>query len=190
MAGFNVPENVSVEDFFKNHVPKQFKEMTAGVDLSALSGKAFTLQFDVAGKKYCLNIQGGADVQVLEGGVDKPVLALQMSESDWRDAVTGKLAGVIDRFIDPGQVADKQRYGTLLATNGTMTVELKKPDGSTMPIAMAFNGAGQPAVTIKLSLEDWVAMQNKQVDGQTLVMSGKMQFEGDMMFLMSLQQLI
>jgi len=39
MAKFRVPSGVSVEDFFIKHVPSQFKEITAGANLSSLAGK-------------------------------------------------------------------------------------------------------------------------------------------------------
>ena len=47
MATFNVPEDVSVDDFFKTHVPEQYQKITEGVDLSSMAGLEFTLQFDI-----------------------------------------------------------------------------------------------------------------------------------------------
>jgi putative sterol carrier protein len=190
MAKFKVSENVSVEQFFKDAVPQQFQDMIAGADMSALAGKEFKLQFNVAGKKYCLNIKDGRDVEIIEGGVDCASLAISLGESDWRDAVTGKLEGVIDRFTDPSQLANPKTLSTLLSTTGALNVELKKPDGNVMPISMSFNGGTNPEATISLTLEDWVTMQKGQTDGQSLVMSGKMSFTGDMMFLMGLQNLM
>lgn len=190
MVQFNVPDDVSVDDFFKSHVPDQFDKMTEGADMSALDGKEFKLQFEVDGKKYCLNIKNGKEVEIIEGGVDGAVLSLSLSEDDWRAAVTGKLEGVIDRFIDPTQIADKTMLGSLLSTKGKLNVQLKKPDGAQMPVSMVFNGQQSPEATINLTLDDWVAMQKGEANGQTLVMSGKMTFSGDMMFLMNLQQLM
>jgi len=190
MATFQVSATVEVDDFFRRTLPQQFKELSAGVDFSAVAGKEFTLQFNVGGKKYCLRIVGGTDLQVIEGGIDKPMLTLALSEADWRDSVSGKIEGILDRFTDTSQVADTARYNQLLSTKGTLNVELAKGDGSLMPITMVFNGQENPTVNIKLALADWIAMQRKEVNGQTLFMSGKMKATGDMMFLISLQQLI
>lgn len=190
MPAFNVPDDVTVEDFYKNYVPRQFEQITESLDVSAMEGKEFTLQFDIGDKKYCLRVTSGKNLEVIEGGIESPMLALALSESDWRDAVTGKLEGLLDRFTGPGQVSDTQRYNRLLATKGTLYLELTKDDGTVMPITMRFNGQDKPSVTMRLSLADWVAMQKKQVNGQVLFMSGRMKATGDMVFLMSLQQLV
>jgi len=190
MAKFSVPENIGVEDFFSNHVPQQFEEIMSQTDMSAMADKEFTLQFAVGGKKYCLRITSGKNLEIVEGGIEKPILALTLNEDDWRDSVTGKVEGVIDQFTDPSQIADPFRYNKLVSTKGTMDLELKKDDGSSMPITMVFNGTETPHVALSLALSDWVAMQKKEVNGQVLFMNGKMQTKGDLMFLMSLQALI
>ena len=190
MATFTVPEGVTVEDFFRTHVPAQFKEITEGVDLSSMDGLEFTLQFDVEGKKHCLKITNGTELEMIEGGVEKPVLALSLSESDWRNAVTGKVQGTFDRFIDPMQIADKTRYNTLLSTKGTLHVVLEGDNGSTTKASLVFNGEAKPEVTMTLALADWVDLQNKEVVGTQLFMNGKLKADGDMMFLMTLQQLL
>ena len=190
MVTFNVPEDVSVDDFFKIHVPDQFNKITEGVDLSSMTGLEFTLQFDIEGKKYCLKITNGTELEIIEGGVQSPVFALSLSESDWRDAVTGRVQGTFERFIDPMQIADKTRYNKLLATKGTMHVVLEGDNSATTKASLIFNAEAQPEVTITLALSDWVAMQNKEVAGTQLFMSGKLKPQGDMMFLMSLEQLL
>ena len=190
MADFDVPEDIKVGDFYTNHVPRHFAEITSCMDLSAMQGKEFTLQFNIDDASYCLKIMNGSELDIVKGGIDRPMLSLTMTESDWRNAVTGKLEGLLDQFTDPSQAADPERYNRLLATKGTMKLQLKKEDAAVMQITMVFNGEQTPEVTIKLSMSDWVAMQKKEVTGQVLFMNGKMQTQGDMMFLMSLQSLL
>jgi putative sterol carrier protein len=190
MVEFKVPADVSVDDFFKAYVPKQFQEALATTNVSAMAGKEFTLQFDIGGKKYALKIKDGKALEVIPGGLDKAMLSLKLQESFWRDSITGKIPGAMDQFTDPSQVADVNRYNTLLSTKGTLKVELSKADGQMVPLAMTFNGEATPEVTIKLALDDWLALQKKQADGQSLFLAGKMQFEGDIAFLMQLQSLI
>ncbi|MDD5712698.1 MAG: SCP2 sterol-binding domain-containing protein [Smithellaceae bacterium] len=190
MAQFNVPEDIGVADFFTNYVPKQFEELTAGVDLSSMAGKVFSLQFNVAGEKYCLNIKDGKELEIVAGGIDKPVLSLAMSEKDWRDSITGKIEAGIDRFTDPAQIADPDLYKNICSTKGTLSLELRKPDGSVMPLTMVFNGESSPTVQMNLDMPDWVAMQKKETNGPALFMGGKLKFQGDMMFLMALQRLL
>jgi len=190
MADINVPEDVTIEDFFNKYVPEQFGAEIENTDLSFLEGKEFTLQFDIDGKKYCIRVKDGKDFEVVEGGVDKPMLELRLGEDFWRKAVTGKVEGALDQFTDPGQMADANRYNNLAATKGKLDVELSMEDGSTEKVTLVFNGEENPEVTLKLSMGDWVSMQRKETDGQTLFMSGKMQFAGDTMFLMSLNNLM
>jgi putative sterol carrier protein len=190
MTRFDVPATIQIDDFYRNVLPKQFNELAAGVDVSAMAGKEFTLQFNIADKTYCLRIVGGKELEVIEGGIPKPMLTLALGESDWRDSVTGKIEGILDRFTDTSQVADTNRYKKLLSTKGTLHVELTRVDGTIMPIRLIFNAEEKPSTTIRLALADWVAMQRQEVNGQALFISGKMKVTGDMIFLMSLQELI
>jgi putative sterol carrier protein len=189
MAKFNVPSGVSVDDFFTKHVPAQFKEITAGANLSSLAGKEVNLQFNVNDQSYCLNIKNGTNLEIIKGGVAKPLLTLSLSEQIFLDAVTGKIEGMIDRFTDPVEIADPARLNTLIGTKGTLNLNLKK-DGNTLPVTMIFNGEAKPSVDISLELQDWLAIQNKQTTGQNLFMNGKLKFSGDMILLMKLQTLI
>ena len=101
MAKFNVPCDVSVSDFLEKVVPAKFKEITADANLSSLAGKEVNLQFNVNDQSYCLNIKDGTNLEVIKGGVAKPLLTLSLSEQIFLDAVTGKIEGMIDRFTDP-----------------------------------------------------------------------------------------
>jgi putative sterol carrier protein len=189
MAKFTVPSGVSVKDFFETHVPAQFKEITAGANLSSLAGKEVNLQFNVSDQKYCLKIKDGTNLEIVKGGVDKPLLTLSLSEQVFLDAVTGKIEGMIDRFTDPVEIADPMRLKNLMETKGTLNLTIKQ-DGNNIPVTMVFNGEEKPAVDISLDLQDWIAMQNKQTTGQNLFMNGKLKFAGDMTLLMKLQPLI
>ncbi|MFA5321552.1 MAG: SCP2 sterol-binding domain-containing protein [Smithella sp.] len=189
MAKFSVPSGVSVTDFFEKHVPDQFKEITAGANLSSLAGKEINLQFNVNDQKYCLNIKDGTNLNIVKGGVDKPLLTLALSEQILMDSVTGKVEGMIDRFTDPVEIADPVRLKNLMDTKGTLNLTLKQ-DGNNIPVTMIFNGEAKPSVDLSLELKDWIAMQNKETTGQNLFMNGKMKFTGDMVLLMKLQTLI
>ena len=189
MAKFSVPSGVSVTDFFEKHVPAQFKEITAGANLSSLAGKEINLQFNVNDQKYCLNIKDGTNLNVVKGAVDKPLLTVALSEQLFLDTITGKADGIIDRFTDPVEIADPTRLNNLLATKGTLNLTLKNGD-SAIPVTMIFNGEAKPSVDLSLELKDWIAMQNKETTGQNLFMNGKMKFTGDMVLLMKLQTLI
>lgn len=189
MAKFDVPDTIDLDDFFSNFVPANFDSMIAGADLSGLSGKEVTLQYQVGEKRYCLKIKDGKSLEVVKGGIDKPMFSLSLSEDDFMKAITGKVEGVIDRFIDPAEIGDPKRVGTLMTTKGILNVSLKQGDG-TIPMTMVFNGEEKPAVSINLDVQDWVSMQKKETTGQNLFMNGKIKFTGDMVLLMKLQTLM
>jgi putative sterol carrier protein len=180
---------VSVDDFFTKHVPSQFKEITDGANLSSLAGKEINLQFNINDLKYCLNIKDGSNLDVVKGGVPKPLLTLALSEQIFLDSVTGKIEGMIDRFTDPVEIADPRRLKALMDTKGTLKLNLKQGDNS-IPVTMIFNGEEKPNVEISVELKDWIAIQNKETTGQNLFMNGKLKFTGDMMLLMKLQTLL
>lgn len=189
MAKFQVSESIGLNEFFSEYVPANFGSIIAGADVSALSGKELALQYNISGRSYCLKIKDGKTLDVVKGGVEKPTLALSVTEQDWNNSITGKLQGVIDRFIDPAEIADPRRVGTLMTTKGTLNVNLKQGD-NIIPIGMVFNGEEKPEVTINLDLQDWIAMQKKETTGQALFMNGKIKFTGDMVLLMKLQTLM
>lgn len=188
------PEGISVDDFFTKFVPEQFsqmKELINVVDLSFLAGKDFSMQFNVEGKAYGIKFKNGNDLEVINGAVDKPAVALYVSEQDWRDAVTGKFNKMADDFRgDPTSFIDANRYSALQSTNGTLNMNLKKNDGGTLPLKVVFNGVETPAVTVNLDMVDGLAMLNKATNGMNLFMNGKLKFTGDMVLLMKLQNLM
>lgn len=188
------PEGISVDDFFTNFVPDQFnkvKDILNVVDLSFLGGNDFNMQFNVEEKIYGIKFKHSKDLEVVHGEIDKPALALYVSEKDWRDAVTGKFNKMADDFTgDPTSFMDAKRYNVLQSTNGTVDMNLKKNDGEILPLKVVFNGVENPAVTVNLDMVDGLAMLNRETDGMKLFMEGKLKFTGDMTLLMKLQNLM
>ena len=184
------PKDIKVSDFFKNEVPKVFKEGLGKVNTASLQGTEFSLQFNIPGAgggTYCLKVKDGKDLQIIEGGIDKPVIMIELAEKDFRDSISGEVLGTMYIFMSQEQVANRQKLDAVKGVSGTLNLELTKPDGGVFKIKMVFNGASQPQANLKMILDDYVKMTKKEVDGQSLFMSGKMGFEGDMMFLIQLQ---
>ncbi len=189
MAKFTVQGGASVEDFFVNCVPAQFNEAVSGANVSSLVGKEIHLQFKVSDSAYCLKIKDGKSVEVIKGDAEKPLLALALSDQVFLDALNGKYQGLFDRFIDPVEISDPVKLKNLMDTKGALNLSLTQ-DGKDIPMAMVFNGESKPCVDICLELKDWIALQNREVSGQTLFMNGRLKFSGDLGFLMRLQTLM
>lgn len=189
----DVPENVSVKEYFEEVVPKMAGEQMAGVSTAGMEGTVFTVEFDIKGAEtsvYGITVKDAKELNVSEGALDSPMIKVEVDEDTFRKAVTGKMEGAMDMFTDIGQSANRKRYDTLNSTKGTMTVELALPDGSTANMKIQFNGAASPEVTFKVALEDWALMQKGELAGPTAFMSGKLKIEGDMPFAMSLGNLM
>ena len=182
------PKDIKVSDFFKNEVPKVFKEGLGKVNTASLQGTEFSLQFNITGAgAYCLKVKDGKDLQIVEGGVDKADIMLELSEKDFRDSISGIVPGTMDIFMNMDQVANRDKLDQVKKVAGTLNLDLTKPDGGVFKIKMVFSGSSQPQASLKMILDDYIKMTKKEVDGQSLFMSGKMGFEGDMMFLIQLQ---
>ena len=187
------PEGISVDDFFTKFIPEQFdkmKDLLNVVDLSFLAGKDFNMQYDIEGKTYGVKFKNGKDVEVIKGSIDNPVFILSVAEKDWRDAITGKYNKLADNLSgDSTSFIDAKRYKALLSTKGMMALNLKKDDGTILPLKIVFNGSDKPSVTINMDMLDSLDMMSRKVTGQNLFMNGKIKFAGDMVLLMNLQTL-
>jgi len=186
-------ENISAKDFFTNMVPKLFAEGVKDVDTKDLVGSEFTLQFNVfgaGGGNYCLKITDGKNLKVIEGGIPKPNIMIELAEADWREAITGKVPGMMDQFMNPKQAASRTMLDSAKSVAGVFQLELSRSGKPNYKIKMVFNGAGSPQANLKMDMDDYFKMVRKEVDGPSLFMSGKMSFEGDMAFLLQLQGLI
>jgi putative sterol carrier protein len=186
----DIPENVTVKEYFDEYVPKVFAEQVGAGAILGMEGTEIKVQFDITdGPTYSIVVKDAKELEVKEGPVDTPTVTLSMSEDIFRRAVTGKLQGATDTFTDVSKMS-RNRYDQLLGVKGKMTLDLAAGDGTSADITVKFNGADSPASTFKCSLEDWVAMNNGQLAGPTAFMSGKLKIEGDMPFAMSLSSLV
>ena len=192
MATF--PEDIAVKDFFLNEVPKVFEEGAQKVKAEELAGTEFTVQFNITGEgggNYALKITDGKNLEIVEGGVEKPNVLIELTEKNWREAITGKVPGVMDQMTNIEQFGGgKEQLNTIKNVSGVLNLELTRGDQEPYKIKMVFNGAETPSVSLKMSLDDYGKMIRKEVSGPDLFMSGKMSFEGDMTLLLQLQNVI
>ncbi len=188
----DVPDSVSIKEYFDEYVPKIFAEQVGGGAILGMDGTVLGLQFDIGdGEKqtYGLVVKDAKDLEVKEGAIDNPTVKLEMTEDTWRKAVTGKMGGVTDTFTDVSQIS-RNKYDQLQNVKGTLSLDLALPDGSDAQIKVVFNNSDSPATTFKCAQDDWVAMSSGQLAGPTAFMSGKLKIEGDMAFAMGLSSLV
>jgi len=187
---FDAPENVTVEEFFKEYLLNKLMEVRETADLSWMAGKEFTANYEVNGSRYGMSIKNGTDLEVVDGGIDQAMLEIRMSEDFWRDMATGKIESGMDSYILPGgSDADKDRYNALQGIKGTLKINMEI--GSEVEeISMVLNGDSQPEAKITIALEDFVSINKGETDGPSMVMSGKLKIDGDIAFLLSVQEML
>ncbi len=186
-----VPENVNPKEYFEQILPKQFEIAKQQNPIEGMEGTEFSLQCDVDGPNggsWSVIVKDAKDMEIREGPYENALLTLQLSESDWRDSVTGKIGPTMDVNTQLSGSQAKSQFAALKNTKGKLITELKKPDESVFPTTIIFNKADNPVTTIRMNVEDYIAMAGGELDGQTAFMQGKLQIEGDMMFAMQLSQ--
>jgi putative sterol carrier protein len=187
---FDAPENVTVEGFFKEYLYGKLMEVRETADLSWLAGKEFTANYEVNGSRFGMRIKDGTDLEVVDGGIGQAMLEVRMSEDFWRDMATGKIESGMDSYILPGgSSADKDRYNALQEIKGTLKINMEIGD-EIEEISMVLNGEPQPEAKITIALEDFVSINKGEADGPSLVMTGKLKIDGDISFLLSVQEML
>lgn len=187
------PKDIKIEKFFTQFIPnqvKRMKELYGSIDFSFLNGSDVRIQFDISGNIYSFIFKNGNDVKVIQGPIDEPHLTLRASEKDWRDAVTGQFNESAEDFTaNPLGLFTATHHKMLTSTAGTVTMNLRKKDGTIFPMTLIFNGEDWPAVTINLDLADALQLINKSATGLGLLMNGRLKFSGNVVLLMKMQTL-
>lgn len=183
-----VPEDVSVQQFFGELLPKMFEEAKAQ---EAQAGDfPFTMTIDVDGQKWGVKT-GEGNMEVKEGGMDGALITLVISEADWRDSVTGKI-DMSGGMMDVQQMKDQapQKLQVLQNLKGRMDLDIDKPDGGKFMCGVVFNGTEVPQATMNMKLDDYLKLNSGELNGQVAFMQGLMKIQGDMGLMMQLSALM
>jgi putative sterol carrier protein len=182
-----VPEDVTPDQFFEQLLPMGFAAQRE-------AGGATPQDFSLG---YHLNGPGGGDwvVTIANGQMTarktsgEANLSFTLSVDDWRDAVLGRDGASLAVILPQNRPGRPDNSGRAKQLKGTMALELTREGKDPMKVEMAFNNAAQPRTTMKAKLADYVAMQEGRLNGQEAFMTGKLQIQGDMGFLMQIAAL-
>lgn len=187
-------DDVTVNEYFTEFVPKIFQEQLESASVSGMDGTEAKLMFNIdsngSKQTWSLVIKDAKDLEVVEGAVDDPMVILDLDEPTWRDAVTGKLAGAIDMFTDVNKVANRGRYDRIRDMKGTLVLDLTRNDGSPVALTITFGNSERPRAVFKCSTDTWVELSSGQTSGVTAFMGGQLKIEGDMPFAIELSNLV
>lgn len=179
---------VNVKELLTSFIPKLAKQYVAMAGLAEeLKGTELTLNVDVSGEVYGYTITDGMNIEVQEGPLDNPMVALAIALESMSRLADMKYIDLLLRM--QGQLS-KEKNTVIKGLKGTSTFQLKHEDGAVSEITAVFNGADTPRATLALTLEDAAAVSSGQTNPVQLFMNGGLYIDGDMAFAMGLQPLL
>jgi hypothetical protein len=169
---------LGIQEYLESYVPELVGKRMAEKPVPDMDGTTFKLQVTINGEKslvFGISIKDAKEITVTEGAIDGPMLEVVLSDDFVRPLV--ELAS---------SFTGRKQYDAVNQTKGTVDFEVGMPGDWTMPVQAIFNGASQPSLKIAGSSADLAKIATGELNGPTAFMQGKIKFEGDMAFGLSL----
>jgi putative sterol carrier protein len=182
-----LPDDVTPEQFFEQLLPMGF---AAQASAGGATPAEFSIQFRLTG-------EGGGDWHAAIGngamavrrGSAEANFTVSLGVADWRDAVLGRNGATIGLIIPQNRPGRPDNSARAKALKGTMALELSRPEADPFRVEMSFNNAAAPRTLLRMTLVEYLGMQDGSQNGQQLFMQGRIKVEGDMAFLMQVASL-
>jgi len=182
-----VPDSVTPQQFFEELLPMGFAaQASAGGEVPP----EFTIQFRLTGDgggEWHAAIAAGA-MQVRQESAAAH-FTVTLGVDDWRDAVLARNGASIALLLPQNRPGRPDNSARAKALKGTMALELSRQQPEPFRLEMCFNNAAAPKTTLRMTLADYLGMQDGTQNGQQLFMQGRIRVEGDMAFLMQVAAL-
>jgi hypothetical protein len=146
----------------------------------------FRLTGDGGGDWHAAIADGAMQVRQ---GVADATLTVTVGVGDWRDAVLGRNGATLGLIIPQNRPGRPDNSARAKGLKGTMAVELSRADLGPFRIEMMFNNAAAPKTTMRMTMADYLDIQDGRQNGQQLFMQGRVRVEGDMALLMQVASL-
>jgi hypothetical protein len=182
-----VSEDVTPAHFFEQLLPMGY---AAQVSSGQAPPTDFTLQFHLTGEgggAWHAAIASG--VMQVERGNREANFTVTLGVVDWRDAVLGRNGASLGLLVPQNRPGRPDNSARAKVLKGTMALELSRPTGEPFKLEMSFNNSAAPRTVLRLTMADYLAMQDGTQNGQQLFMQGRIRVEGDMAFLMQVASL-
>jgi hypothetical protein len=127
-------------------------------------------------------------MQVKKGSADAN-FTVSLSVADWRDAALGRNGANIGLIIPQNRPGRPDNSARAKALKGTMALELSRPEIDPFRVETSFNNTAAPRTLLRMTMTDYLGMQDGSQNGQQLFMQGRIKVEGDMAFLMQVASL-
>ncbi|MFO7169126.1 MAG: SCP2 sterol-binding domain-containing protein [Chloroflexota bacterium] len=172
--------SITPAEYFEQVVPQQYAAALADAPESVVSQPSMTVTYVISGEQggtFGLRSEGRSLVYV-PGGIPDSDMLVRQSYETWRKGVE---AGSTEMALDYVQ---RRKVSVVKGLRGTVTLALTNSDGELHETTVVFGGQEQPAVTLKMTTEDYRAMMSGELNGNMAFMLGKLTFEGSLPLLM------
>ena len=173
---------MQIQEYFESYVPDLIEGYLAREPVPEMEGTSFTSQVTIEGEKslsFGMTIDDAKEITVQQGALTNPMISITIPEDAIRH-VTKQISGLTGR----------KQYEAVSKTKGTLTLEMSMPDDWVLPVTITFNGATEPKATMSGPAEVLAKVMTGELQSPKAFMEGKIKITGDMMFLMSLANLI
>jgi putative sterol carrier protein len=103
--------------------------------------------------------------------------------------VLGRNGATIALIIPQNRPGRPDNTARAKALKGTMALELSRPDHEPFRVETSFANTAAPRTLLRMTMGDYLGMQDGSLNGQQLFMQGRIKVEGDMAFLMQVASL-
>ena len=169
------------EVYFTQTVPQRYTAVLASAPANVADQPPLSALYEITGPgggTYALRV-AGAQIEALPSEqLPNPDMRVTMSYDDWRSFAESDATDVLVDYMVRRKVAVVQ------GLKGTVRLELERSDGSIWQSATTFSGQQEPAVTLRMTNEDYRAMLSGELNGQMAFMTGRLKFEGSLPLLM------
>lgn len=172
---------MGIQEYLQSYIPQLVGKRLAEKPVPDMGGTEFTLQVTIKGEKefvFGITIKDAKDISVVEGGIENPMLEVQLSED------------FIKPIIDlASSFTGRKQYDTASQTKGKVDFEIAMPGDWNMPVSLVFNGATQPSLSISGKSADLAKIASGELSGPTAFMQGLIKMDGDLAFGLSLSNI-
>jgi putative sterol carrier protein len=176
-------DNSNPEVYFTQTVPEQYAEALAGAPANVADQPELSAVYEITGAGggiYALRV-AGAQIEALPNQqLENPDMRVMMSYEDWRSFAD---SDATDMLVD---YMRRRKAAVVQGLKGIVRLELTRSDGSIWQCATTFGEQADPAVTLRMTTEDYRAMLSGELNGQMAFMTGKLKFEGSLPLLMQI----
>jgi len=182
MSEIMVNSDVTIQEYFEQKLPQLFAQFVQEKPPTDLEDQEFRVNFDVDGTIYGAIVRHGSQLEIVPGGAENSHLNNQVSESDWRDTVTGKVVVPSPLFA----YNTRKQLDKIKNVKGLFKLRLSHDDGAIFQSATTFNGVTTPAATLVTKVSDYANLVSGKLKAPLAMMSGKVKIEGSLPFIMLL----